>query len=147
MSNHAPLPSNRKILKNNSRTVHLERGDFYMLARAVSDSILYSASFKPEEMKAEQMRSTLEPLYTRLKKYAELSFQREFDTILMFGVTVEKVDIISGIIELSFIHNVARVNTKYKITFNNYLAPYSEKWSDLLREHGAKGVENQYQLV
>lgn len=147
MTSHAPLPSNRKILKNNTKIVDLGRGDFQILARVVSDCLMYTASFRPEEMTAQVMRNTFEPLYTRLQRYAELAFQREFDTILMFGVKVEEIDLISGTIAISFVHNIARNNTRYKITFRNYMAPYATEWSNLLRKHGTAGVEDQYELV
>jgi len=122
MSNvNTPLASNRKIMKNNFRTVDISQAESKRLARVISECMSATNSFKLGDPEVSRLRIAFTPLYTMLKEYAELSFQREFDIRLMFEATIKKIDFINGTTDISFVHSTAQLNTTYNITFRNHL--------------------------
>lgn len=147
MKSTEPLPSNRKLGKNNSRTIDLNRGEFQRVAKIVAECLLALADFKPEKSQASELRKTYEPLYNVLKKHAEIAFEREFDTFLMFGATVENIDLVNGMLVISFTHTVEKKDTVYKVSIRNHLAPYSQKWSEMMVKHGGAGNAHSYAMI
>jgi hypothetical protein len=85
-------------------------------------------SFKTDDPGVSKLRIAFTPLYTMVKEYAEVSFQREFDVGLMFEIAVKEIDFMNGTTSISFVHSAAQLNTVYNITFRNHL--YSEKEID-----------------
>jgi hypothetical protein len=116
-----PLPSNRKIMKKNFRIVDISQAESKRLARAISECMSATNSFKLDDPEVSRLRIAFTPLYTMLKEYAELSFQREFDIGLMFEATIKEIDFINGTTDISFVHSTAQLNTTYNITFRNHL--------------------------
>lgn len=116
-----PLPSNRKIMKKNIRTVDISQAESKRLARAIQECYSVMNSFKTDDPGFSRLRVAFTPLYTMLKEYAELSFQREFDIGLMFEATVKEIDLIGGTTTVDFVHSTALLNTVYTITFRNHL--------------------------
>lgn len=123
------LPSNRKIMKKNFRVVDISQSESKRLTRAIHECMSVMNSFKTDDPGVSKLRIAFVPLYTMLREYAELSFQREFDVGLMFEVVVKEIDFINGTTDISFVHSTAQLNTVYNITFRNHL--YSEKEHDL----------------
>jgi hypothetical protein len=122
------LPSNRKIMKKNFRVVDISQSESKRLTRAIHECMSVMNSFKTDDPGVSKLRIAFVPLYTMLREYAELSFQREFDVGLMFEVTVKEINFINGTTDISFVHSTAQLNTVYNITFRNHL--YSEKEAD-----------------
>lgn len=122
------LPSNRKIMKKNFRVVDISQSESKRLTRAIADCTSVMNSFKTDDPGFSKLRVAFIPLYTMLREYGELSFQRELDINPMFEATVTGINFINGTTDISFVHSTSHLNTVYNITFRNHL--YSEKETD-----------------
>lgn len=125
---HGSLPSNRKLMQRNVREVDLTQTESRRLARLINECNAAMNSFSYSKMDLVGLRTAFEPMYQMLKEYGELSFQREFDTMLMTEVTVSEINFMTGKTKISFIHTTAQQKTKYTITFRNHL--YSDNELD-----------------
>lgn len=136
--------------EDNKKTYYLNRSEFSNLCEKIQKSILVMTRFHPEEGESPKfLREGYQGLYEQCAKYAERSFKREFLVPVMFGIQVEKIDLIEGEVVLSFKYEEARKIKRYILTLGTVMAPYTQEWPQLLKQKGGDPRQylNEMQLV
>lgn len=109
-------------MKNNNRTVDISRSESKKLNQAINQAYsMVNMLSDDDQTKGSKLKSAMLPLYTMLRDYAQTAFQREFELELMFEARVERIDFITGITKISFVHSAAQHNTTYNVEFRNHL--------------------------
>lgn len=126
----------RKVYKNNNRNVNLTRSYFKRAVDLLADAMRASAHFEPEKEEPMKLRERFMELYKFCATQAADVFGLEFNPELMSGLMIDNFDPVNGVVVVSFVHTVSRVEARYRLTLFNELAPYATKWPDLLEANG-----------
>jgi hypothetical protein len=84
------------------------------------------------------MRTAYSDLYDICAKLAARVYSKEFISDFLFGISVDGVDFVNGVVLLSFTHDDSGKKTRYQFAIHNEQAPYSKTWPDKLKECGAE---------
>lgn len=125
-----------KVYKRNHRRIDMTVGEFLNLIKQLNGALMSCAMYKPHEGSARVLRDAYVGLYSLAASKARLAFDQEFDTSLMFGLSVDGIDLVNGVVLLSFTQEMARKQTRYQLAIHNELAPYSETWPGIMEKHG-----------
>ena len=135
----------RKFKINNTKKLSFTRSAFQGLARIVTGCISEMANYHPAENDPSALRRNYQPLYAWLR--VQMSDLLEFDAEqeLLSGVTIAKISLINGVIDLrvSYTHN--RVTKHFNLVCCNEGAPYDTKWPELLQ--GAGGDSSKFEQL
>lgn len=132
------LAPSYRCQKKNSKRIDLDRKTYNGFVTALTTAIAAALSFKPEEQKApDTLRKTYVPVYELLANWAAQAFDNpQFNAECMFNLSVDGMDLINGVVIVSFVYEEARVKTRYQLQIHNHLAPYTEVWPQYLRNAG-----------
>lgn len=114
----------------------MTRKDFTNLTRSISNAIIACAAFKPYENEPKDLRKVYHEVYEFCAKWAALAFEKDFIPDFLFDLSIDGVDLINGVVLLSFTHDDRGRKTRHQLAAYNELAPYSKTWPDKLQEHG-----------
>jgi hypothetical protein len=132
------LAPSYRCQKKNSKRIDLERIAYNSFVTALTTAIAAALSFKPEDVRApDTLRKTYVPVYDLLAVWAKDAFDRPtLSSSGMFNLSVDGMDLINGVVIVSFVYEEARVKTRYQLQIHNHLAPYTEVWPAWLGRTG-----------